>query len=179
MVWWNAFIQLKTAIKSSSNVKKWSEQLPIVLLGIRSTIKEELKCTPTELVYGQTLRLPGDLIVKTNNVSTQDEVLQSLRNHFDSVRSEVIHHSNSSKVFVPKDLFSCEYVFVKILRPNGLECPYEGPYKVIERNTNTYKVQCNNIIKSYTIDRLKPAHIENAKETHNIIPNQNRTFHIH
>lgn len=34
--------------------------LPLALLGIRTTLKEDLKCTAAELVYGTSLRLPGE-----------------------------------------------------------------------------------------------------------------------
>jgi len=37
--------------------------LHIALLGIRTTLKEDLKCTAAELVYGTSLRLPGEFIV--------------------------------------------------------------------------------------------------------------------
>ncbi len=45
---------------------KWTQTLPIVLLGIRSAIKEDNGCTPAELVYGTTLRLPGSFFVTTD-----------------------------------------------------------------------------------------------------------------
>lgn len=35
---------------------------PIILLGIRSTVKEDLQASPPELVYGQNLNLPTDII---------------------------------------------------------------------------------------------------------------------
>ncbi|XP_037827445.1 uncharacterized protein LOC119615509 [Lucilia sericata] len=159
--------QLKTAFKSSNNVKNWSEQLPI---------KEELKCCPSELVYGQTLRLPGDMVVKNNNIPTFDELLQRLRSHFNTVQSKVIHHSNSNNCFIPKDLWNCEYVFVKILRPNSLECPYEGPFKVIQKNKNTFNIQCGNVIKTHSIDLLKPAHIDNQHNYQIINLTQPSTF---
>lgn len=34
------------------------ETLPVILLGLRSTILENLNCSPAELVYGTYLRLP-------------------------------------------------------------------------------------------------------------------------
>ncbi|GFY04462.1 pro-Pol polyprotein [Trichonephila clavipes] len=40
----------------------WSDILPIVLLGLRSAMKSDLKATSSQLVYGTTLRLPSHLI---------------------------------------------------------------------------------------------------------------------
>ena len=36
------------------------DTLPLVLLGIRTALKEDLACTVAEMVYGVTLRLPGE-----------------------------------------------------------------------------------------------------------------------
>nr|XP_054753962.1 uncharacterized protein LOC129259726 [Lytechinus pictus] len=50
--------QLKSALKAQGDPQHWHEYLPIVLLGIRTTVKEDLTCSPAELVFGTTLRLP-------------------------------------------------------------------------------------------------------------------------
>lgn len=52
--------QLKASLKAQPDTTKWAEALPLVLLGIRSALKTDLKCSIAELVYGTTLRLPGD-----------------------------------------------------------------------------------------------------------------------
>ncbi|GBM99469.1 Retrovirus-related Pol polyprotein from transposon 412, partial [Araneus ventricosus] len=51
---------LKSAIKAHEN-EKWSELIPIILLGIRTAVKEDLQSSCSELVYGTTLRLPCDM----------------------------------------------------------------------------------------------------------------------
>ena len=45
--------QLKAAIKCQ-NSSNWVESLPVVLLGIRTAIKEDLSATATEMIYGIT-----------------------------------------------------------------------------------------------------------------------------
>ena len=54
--------QLKAALKAQPEPERWRELLPLVLLGIRASVKEDLGCTASELVYGTTLRLPGQLL---------------------------------------------------------------------------------------------------------------------
>lgn len=160
--------QLKAALKSRNNVNNWSDELSIILLGIRTSIKEDLNCSPSELVYGQTLRLPGELVVNNNSndhLGGTEEVLRQLRDHFSSVRSKVIHHKKNIRHYIPKDLHKCDYVFIKVLRPKGLETPYDGPFKVIERKQNTFRIQCGNLIKTVAIEHLKPAHVENDYST--------------
>ena len=53
--------QLKAAI-SCHATERWTEVLPIVLIGIRSAWREDLKAIPADLVYGETLRLPGEFL---------------------------------------------------------------------------------------------------------------------
>lgn len=45
------------------DVVRWSSFLPLILLSIRSTIKEDLQCTPVHLVYRTNLTLTGQLII--------------------------------------------------------------------------------------------------------------------
>ena len=49
--------QLKASLKVHPNPTQWTESLPLVLLGVHTQLKEDLKCTAAELVYGTTLRL--------------------------------------------------------------------------------------------------------------------------
>ncbi|GFX71235.1 transposon Tf2-8 polyprotein [Trichonephila clavipes] len=49
---------LKSAIKCHAT-ERWTEVLPIILLGLRASLKEDILCTPSELVFGTTIRLPG------------------------------------------------------------------------------------------------------------------------
>ena len=51
--------QLKAALTARLQGAAWIRQLPWVLLGIRAATKEDLDCSPAELVFGGQLRLPG------------------------------------------------------------------------------------------------------------------------
>ena len=151
--------QLKAALIASDNSINWFDELPIILLGFRSSLKENLKCTPSELVYGQTLKIPGELVIKDNKPTDYPEMLSKLREYFDNVRSSVIHHGKQ-KAYIPKKIFECEYVFLKVIRPSKLQAPYEGPFKVIERNEKSFKILIGNITKTVSIDLIKPAYLE-------------------
>nr|VZI16553.1 unnamed protein product [Spirometra erinaceieuropaei] len=52
--------QLKASLRDHDNPSHWSEHLPLVMLGIRTALKPDLECSAAELVYGTTLRSPGD-----------------------------------------------------------------------------------------------------------------------
>ena len=49
----------------------WIEHLPFELLGLRATWREEPGCSPAKLVYGSTLRIPGEFIDPTPPLSLQ------------------------------------------------------------------------------------------------------------
>ena len=51
--------QLKASLKAHLNDPNWRGELLIIVLWIRTSVKEDLKCSAAELVYGTTIRLPG------------------------------------------------------------------------------------------------------------------------
>ena len=59
----------------------WLDELPLVLLGLRSALKEGLGCVPAELVYGTTIRLPGEFFECTPAAEPDtSDLLTHLRN---------------------------------------------------------------------------------------------------
>ena len=58
--------QLKASIKCHLKQATWSEVLPLVMLGIRTSLKSDLRCSPAELVYGTILGLPGAMFVPSD-----------------------------------------------------------------------------------------------------------------
>ncbi|GBN61767.1 hypothetical protein AVEN_213411-1 [Araneus ventricosus] len=51
---------LKSAINCHAT-ERWTKVLPIILLGLRASLEEDVKSTPAELVFGNAVRLPGEL----------------------------------------------------------------------------------------------------------------------
>ena len=64
--------QLKAALKAQPNPSSWTDALPIVLLGIWTALKENTSSTAAELVYGTTLRLPGEFFTASPTTSLAD-----------------------------------------------------------------------------------------------------------
>ena len=58
--------------QAQPDTSNWSENIPVVLLGIRTVPKEDLHCTAAELVYGTTLRLPGEFFDSSCLTATLD-----------------------------------------------------------------------------------------------------------
>ena len=65
---------MKSALKAELHPERWTEALPFVLLGIRMALKEDLHCMAAELVYGCSLRLPGEFF--TPNTGADDDMFQ-------------------------------------------------------------------------------------------------------
>ena len=64
--------ELKTALMCHPGMS-WVQSLPLVLLGIRNSFKDDLNACPAELVYGESLRLRGEFFKpsKLQEVSTE------------------------------------------------------------------------------------------------------------
>ncbi|KMQ86114.1 retrovirus-like pol polyprotein [Lasius niger] len=57
---------LKTALSCHlQNDRDWTTSLPTVLLGLRTVFKDDLKCSTAELLYGTTLKIPGEFFEDT------------------------------------------------------------------------------------------------------------------
>ena len=143
----------------------------MVLLGIRSTDKDDLCCTPAELVYGTTLQLPGDFFQHPK----LDDAVNDPLSHVDRLRSSMQqisapctrhHKTHVAKTHVPDALAICTHVFIRhdaIKR--SLQPPYDGPFQVIKRTPKHYTVTFNGRHQTVSIDRLKPAVIDDAELT--------------
>nr|VZI41229.1 unnamed protein product [Spirometra erinaceieuropaei] len=53
--------QLKASLRAADDPENWTDHLPLVLLGIRSSLKSDLDCSAAELVFGATVRLPVEV----------------------------------------------------------------------------------------------------------------------
>ncbi|XP_011638092.1 uncharacterized protein LOC105427839 [Pogonomyrmex barbatus] len=64
--------QFKAAIRCRAN-PRWTEELPTILLGIRATFREDLHTTIAEMIYGESLRLPGQFLTESSNPQPEAE----------------------------------------------------------------------------------------------------------
>ncbi|RLU15530.1 hypothetical protein DMN91_012524 [Ooceraea biroi] len=106
--------QLKAAIKCRES-SRWTEVLPTVLLGIRAAWKEDAQATTVELVYGQTLRLPGQFLNRQATCESGDvaDFVRELRCQMKELRPVDGTRHGERRPFVYKDLTTAEQVFVR------------------------------------------------------------------
>ena len=155
--------QLKSALYAHAiDNEEWSVSLPLVLLGIRSSVKEDIGHSPAELVYGTPMRLPGTFIdspEETDTVSQRDFAVQ-LREVMSKLKPVQPRHPKSPKIFISQDLLECSHVFVRVdATRKGLQPPYEGPFKVEKRTRKTFFVHRHGKLENISIDRVKPAYL--------------------
>lgn len=148
---------MKQALRCHNN-PKWSDTLPLVLLGLRSAFKEDLQCTAAELVYSSTVRLPADLISPTKtNCQDPSEFVQHLRTDMQSLTPKPASAHCRPTSFVHPELSGCTHVFVRhggVKKP--LQSPYDGPFMVLERSAKHFTVSVRGKATAISIDRLKP-----------------------
>ena len=138
----------------------WVNDLPVVLLGIRASVKADLSCTPADLVYGTTLRLPGDFFSRPS-IGDPSSFVSELRSTMQRQQFTPTQWHSSSKSFVPTDLRSTSHVYI---RRDGykppLIRPYKGPYRVLGRADKHFTVEVEGEATKISIDRLKPAKLD-------------------
>nr|VZI46266.1 unnamed protein product [Spirometra erinaceieuropaei] len=153
---------LKTALRAVEDPGNWSVNLPLALLGIRAALKSDLGCSAAELVFGTTLRLPGEMITPTSRGSdeTPDNLVHRLRQFMRSL-SPVPPRAPMTESYVEKDLDKCTHVFVRCDRVRQpLESPYEGPFRVLTRNTETCRILRGDKEDVWNRQDYHPVHFE-------------------
>lgn len=81
----------------------WPDVLPTVLCGLRTCYKEDLRASPTDLVYGTGLRIPGEFFVSADMLAEPQIFLEKFREHIKELRSTTTAHHKKSRIVILKD----------------------------------------------------------------------------
>ena len=95
---------LKSALRARLTNHKWLDKLLWVLLGIRTTPKEDLNCSSAELVYGSPLTVPGNFIATPQGMHDSSKILSQLRDMVSKFAPIPSIHHGGHRTFVPSDL---------------------------------------------------------------------------
>ncbi|XP_031340905.1 uncharacterized protein LOC116169013 [Photinus pyralis] len=141
------------------NSTNWFELLPTILLGLRTSFKEDLQCSPAELTYGTQLRIPGEFFFDGEYPSVDPVTfVDRLRDQMREIRPCPIARRGKTAVFVHPELQKCTHVFLRVdAVRKPLQQPYTGPHEVIKRSEKVYTILFNGKSVNVGIDRLKPA----------------------
>ena len=147
---------------SRMNQSYWLGHLPLVILGLRVTVKNDLKCLSAEMVHSTTLRLPEQFFLRP------PQLLLDMTSFVDrlTLRMANLAYNSSAQcqrpTYTPKLLQTCTHVFVRDLaQTHTLQPSYRGPFKVLKRHPKFFEVeikkQVSNYPRQYSVDSLKPA----------------------
>ncbi|GFV91153.1 transposon Ty3-I Gag-Pol polyprotein [Trichonephila clavipes] len=146
---------LKGALKAHNHIQ-WTELLPIVLLGMRSALKDDIKATCAQLVYGTTLRLPSDLVTSDSiNQTANSTYVTSLIQTMRSLNPVSTAQHGTQNIYINPSLKTCSHIFLRSDNVNPpLTPPYTGPHLVISRNDKNFIIDLNGKQSTVSIDRI-------------------------
>ena len=142
----------------------WFWRLPCTMLSIRTTLKPDIGASPADLVFGEGLAVPGELL--PDSPSTDEQLQQQRIRALSELRLEVARlqpiqtsaHRRPA-VHLPEELDNCTHVFVRRggIQPT-LSSPYVGPFRVLSRSTANFSVAVpGRPNETVAISRIKPA----------------------
>jgi Integrase core domain/Integrase zinc binding domain len=151
--------RLKDALRAREAGARWTEHLPWILLGLRAASTDQAKRSPAEAVYGSSLMLPGQYL------ASEDPPPEFYRRLARSVAAfepaPALHNTSEDNLppeELPEALMAAPMVFVRRDGPKRpLAALYDGPYTVLQRAHNVFKLQVGTRQELVSTSRLKPA----------------------
>ena len=131
---------IKDGLKASlhaigdSHDSTWVDRLPWVMLGRRTAFQPALDCSASDMVLGANPTIPGDLIGEPSPPLSKgrvQELLQALQMNAAKPPIQTIH-IRKIPVNCP-DTSKVTHIYLKKGKTPPLGPKYEGPFKIIER----------------------------------------------
>ena len=168
--------RLKESLNAIANDEPdlWFWRLPCSLLAIRTTIKPDIGASPAELVFGEGLSVPGELLSQhPTDENSEHEQRRNLREnlHLEVARIQPTPTSahRRPRVNIPDELRRASHVFVQRggVQPT-LATPYVGPYRVVSRQQDSFRIAIPGApTESVNIARLRPAVLPSDDDNEN------------
>ena len=161
---------LKAALRARLTTTNWMDELPWVMLGLRSMPKQDMGVSVAEMVFGTPLTVPGTFVGPGTDPEAADH-LQRMRDIAGRLvpAPEAWHGTRTTAS--TRGLPEAEYIFVRRDAAHGpLQKPYTGPYRVLQRQEKFYVIQCGERQESVSVDRLKPANADPDRTIEPAIP---------
>ena len=87
---------MKAALRSHLNGPNWDDELPWVLLGLRTAPKEDIHTSAAEMVYGTPLTVPDNFVCPSDDPVAAAELLSNLRDEVLKLRpTPVLRHGTA------------------------------------------------------------------------------------
>jgi transposase InsO family protein len=164
--------RLKDVLRARATSVSWLHDLLWVLLGIRSTPREDSGLTAAEAVFGSKVTVPGEFL---SCPEKPDKFMEELKVAMSGFKPSPVRHNISSKQQLsqkqqlPQPLEEAKMVFVKNDGPKKPLAPlYRWPYLVLDRNPHYFTVQLGERVDWIAVSRLQPAFV--SQETRPVQP---------
>lgn len=134
---------LKETLIAACEEGEWFIKLPTIMLMLRSTYKEDLGASSSQLVFGRNPVLPGE-------ISDRGLVPGDLPDQFHAKLAEILDKVTQPKPpklhgvkdsYVPKELDTCKYVLIKRGQFTKKGFPWSEPVEVVTRDRKTITVR--------------------------------------
>ena len=151
----------------------WFSKLPMALLSIRTTLKPDIEASPAELVYGEGLAVPGDLLPEfPSNAGTNQQrqsTLANVRLEVERLQPKQTSAHRIPNVHIPETLQNATHVMIRRGGVNPpLTQPYQGPFRIESRTQTGVKVHIpGRGIEEIALARVKPAFAESNDDDRN------------
>jgi hypothetical protein len=149
---------LKEALRARGAIATWDAELPWVLLGLRSSPREDTNLSPAQVLYGTPLVLPNQYLSINDEQTINEFIIQ-----IDCILKNIPmtrHNTAADKELpedLPQELWAADRVWV---RRGGHAPPlaplYDGPYTVLHRSLRHFRLQMGNREDNVSTSRLKP-----------------------
>ena len=149
--------RLKDALRVQQNPTDWAITLPLVLLHIPNTVKEDLDCSSAELVFGQTMKLHGQFHPNISEpVTPLHQFLEKLKGYFDIVKPQQTSNHSQITTFVDKNLADCSHVSLRCeKKSHSFQPRYSGPYRILQRDDKNFTLDVKDSRKVVSINHVK------------------------
>uniref|UniRef100_A0ABD2XQU4 RNA-directed DNA polymerase n=1 Tax=Trichogramma kaykai TaxID=54128 RepID=A0ABD2XQU4_9HYME len=154
--------RVKSSLMAAVDRSDWSLALLSVLLGLRVAIVCESDSSPAQMIYGNALRIPGDLCVNNQPIIDRREFHNELRSFMNSVSAVPTRPRDSRKPFVFRDLKNCSHVLRATPKNKAsLIPPFTGPHRIIKRQKHLkyFLIDYNGKEITVSADSVKPAFV--------------------
>jgi transposase InsO family protein len=127
------------------NDDPWSGILSATAFAVRSTYHTTLRATPGQLVFGRDMILNIQHIANWKAIQDHKQMIINKNNQRENAKRLAHVYHIGDQVLLDKD------------NTNKYENPYEGPYTILQVNTNgTVRLQMGAVIDTVNIRRLHP-----------------------
>ena len=131
----NQTLEQYLRIYASENKERWTQLLPSAMMAINNAYNEDIKTSPTEMLYGRSIRIPE---VKNQTCHAAQQFVNGMQRNWATAKERIdkarqaIQERLSAKrrpvTVVPGDKV---LVHTRNMTTDKLDTPYAGPYEVV------------------------------------------------